>query len=221
MGHTAVVPNGGAKRTTWRPLALLSLAPFISLLCGFVSHLSAAARVQLQLLSGGPDLRPPRQKSRTQSLAVALSAFFYTIPCVAFARCDSPAFGTWHMLVALSFCCVVLTSLVADGSLVLTSLVADGSLVRGRQMQLLDRWCASTAGVLAFVTPFLEYPCWTLLVLLVTILPLTRARATPHSDTWSWVRWQSLWHLVSALTCAYFGPEGWIDDDMQYPSLVS
>ena len=134
-----------------------------------------------------------RQKTPAQRVVIAISSLFYLLPALAFWHTGDPI-GSYLF-----------------GAVTLFSVVADASVCCDPQhratSRTIDRTCAMLGGCYA-VFPKI-WPVGTLVVTMqfvaacfacVSLLQI--ARSTPWHDTWRWVGWQSLWHVVSAMAVA-------------------
>ena len=150
-----------------------------------------------------------RVKSRVQAAAAALSSFLYLIPAIAYAHGPE---HIWNDVGVILFVCVAIASACADGSVAEATWLGRTNRALLRLTRLADRWLATSAGVFAVLPNLWPFHHWqqtmaVLVCMAIAIAPLHAARRTHHSHVWTWVTWQSVWHLASALAVAYFGPQ--------------
>lgn len=150
-----------------------------------------------------------RRETHAQSIVVGLSSLFYTIPAYACTRGTS-----WHIHTfgTLLYLVVALASMAADGGFASKPWTSGENVLFQGRVQVLDRWTA-TMGLLYIwgLNAWPLVPMTTSLTaiscLLASLAILRKARQVPVANTWQWVYWQSLWHLVSALATVAFLPE--------------
>lgn len=120
----------------------------------------------------------------------------------------------WNRFCAILYALVTVASACADGSLLEAPWFRSDQKHEARiWAHMADRWLATSAGLLtAFPNTYPLVPIaqsvWTGLWTVLAILPLVQARRTPTTSVWTWVAWQSLWHMTSAFAAASFGPIG-------------
>eukprot|EP00730_Choanoeca_flexa_P020075 TRINITY_DN9812_c0_g3_i1.p2 TRINITY_DN9812_c0_g3~~TRINITY_DN9812_c0_g3_i1.p2 ORF type:complete len:180 (+),score=17.43 TRINITY_DN9812_c0_g3_i1:1897-2436(+) len=166
----------------------------------FVKH-----QIELMFATKPASEQVVRRKTHFQSIVVSASSLCYLYPAVVCSIKGGDS--SWFRFGSYLYVGVASFSALADGSLLEPPWFAKNDRAHSK-WQIFDRWLAMSGGLYAVLN--LYHPRNTLsdygmitLCGVAVCSTLHFARKTKEKNIWTWIAWQSLWHLTSAAWIVY------------------